>query len=139
MRELVNITEKTENYEEMSGLISRPGVVVGGLAAAGITGVCLYLLLKREEEWKLQRQRGLSSSKQVVIDVKIPKESVGVVIGREGSNIREIQAKTDTRINFKDELETGTHRIASIRGLAEDCQMAEVDFNIKILDKYSLV
>ena len=115
----------------MSGLISRPGVVVGGLAAAGITGVCLYLLLKREEEWKLQRQRGVSSSKQVVIDVKIPKESVGVVIGREGSNIREIQAKTDTRINFKDELETGTHRIASIRGLAEDCQMAEVDFNIK--------
>lgn len=99
---------------------------MGGLAAAGITGVCLYLLLKREEEWKLQRQRGLSSSKQVVIDVKIPKESVGVVIGREGSNIREIQAKTDTRINFKDELETGTHRVASIRGLSEDCQMAEI-------------
>lgn len=27
-------------------------------------------------------------SKQVVIDVKIPKDSVGVVIGRQGSNIR---------------------------------------------------
>ena len=50
-----------------------------------------------------------------------------MVIGREGSNIREIQAKTDTRINFKDELETATHRLASIRGLAEDCQMAEVE------------
>ena len=110
------------------GLISRPSLVVGGLAAAGVTGVCLYLLLRREEEWRVERQRGsVSSSKQVVLDVKIPKESVGVVIGREGSNIREIQAKTDTRINFKDELETATHRLASIRGLAEDCQMAEVE------------
>ena len=110
------------------GLISRPSLVVGGLAAAGVTGVCLYLLLRREEEWRVERQRGsVSSSKQVVLDVKIPKESVGVVIGREGSNIREIQATTDTRINFKDELETATHRLASIRGLAEDCQMAEVE------------
>ena len=110
------------------GLISRPSLLVGGLAAAGVTGVCLYLLLRREEEWRVERQRGsVSSSKQVVLDVKIPKESVGVVIGREGSNIREIQAKTDTRINFKDELETATHRLASIRGLAEDCQMAEVE------------
>ena len=49
----------------MSGLISRPSVVVGGLAAAGLTGVCLYLLLKQEDEWKLRRQRGVSSSRQV--------------------------------------------------------------------------
>ena len=68
----------------------------------------------------------ISFSKQVVIDVKIPKESVGVVIGREGSNIKEIQAKTDTRINFKDELETETHRVAGIRGLSEDVSYAEV-------------
>ena len=125
------------------GLISRPSLVVGGLAAAGVTGVCLYLLLRREEEWRVERQRGsVSSSKQVVLDVKIPKESVGLVIGREGSNIREIQAKTDTRINFKDELETATHRLASIRGLAEDCQMAEVEArntgHYVILDKYFL-
>merc|ERR1719391_502870 len=95
----------------MSGL-SRPSVLVGGIAVAGISGICLYLLLRREEEWRSQRQSNISSSKQVVIDVKIPKESVGVVIGREGSNIKEIQAKTDTRINFKDELETETHRVA---------------------------
>ena len=62
----------------------------------------------------------------MVIDVKIPKESVGVVIGREGSNIKEIQARTDTRINFKDELETETHRVAGIRGLSEDVSYAEV-------------
>ena len=65
-------------------------------------------------------------SKQVVLDVKIPTEHVGVVIGRQGSNIKEIQAKTETRINFRDELETDTHRVATVRGLAEDVQMAEV-------------
>ena len=94
---------------------------------AGISGICLYLLLRREEEWRSHKQTSLSSSKQVVIDVKIPKESVGVVIGREGSNIKEIQAKTDTRINFKDELETETHRTAGIRGLPEDVSYAEVN------------
>lgn len=109
----------------MSGL-SRPSVLVGGIAVAGISGICLYLLLRREEEWRSQRQSNISSSKQVVIDVKIPKESVGVVIGREGSNIKEIQAKTDTRINFKDELETETHRVAGIRGLPADVSYAEI-------------
>ena len=65
-------------------------------------------------------------SSQSVINVKIPRESVGVVIGRQGSNIREIQAKTETRINFRDELETETHRVATIRGLEADVQMAEI-------------
>ena len=44
----------------MSGLMSRPSVLVGGLAVAGISGVCLYLLLRREEDWQA-RQGGLSS------------------------------------------------------------------------------
>jgi len=110
----------------MPDLISRPSVLVGGLAAAGITGVCLYLLLKREEEWRHHNRDRITTSKQVVVDVKIPRNSVGVVIGRDGSNIKEIQAKTDTRINFKDELETETHRVASIRGLTEDVTHAEI-------------
>ena len=45
----------------MSGLMSRPSVLVGGLAVASISGVCLYLLLRREEEWQASRQGGLSS------------------------------------------------------------------------------
>ena len=79
------------------------------------------------------------------MQVKIPKDSVGIVIGRQGANIREIQvetlsltldleprteiclfylepktenvsqAKTETRINFRDELETEEYRVAAIR------------------------
>ena len=65
------------------------------------------------------------------MEVKIPKDSVGIVIGRQGANIREIQvdaqdskqlltpnlwqAKTETKINFRDELETEEYRVAAIR------------------------
>ena len=51
------------------------------------------------------------------------------MIGHQGSNINEIQAKTETRINFRDELETDTHRVATVRGQAEDVQIAEVSLH----------
>jgi len=115
----------------MPNVISKPSVqsgalLLGAALAAGGTALCLYLLLKDEDDWKLDRGSQMATSKQVTIDVKIPRESVGVVIGRQGSNIKEIQAKTDTRINFRDELETDTHRVCCIRGLSEDVQMAEI-------------
>eukprot|EP00092_Neocalanus_flemingeri_P011602 GFUD01012503.1.p1 GENE.GFUD01012503.1~~GFUD01012503.1.p1 ORF type:complete len:462 (+),score=178.84 GFUD01012503.1:110-1495(+) len=101
------------------------GPALLGLALTGATGLCLYLLLRKEDDWEEEGQGGVTS-RQVAIDVKIPKDSVGIVIGRQGSNIREIQAKTDTRINFKDELETEEFRVACIRGLPDDAQMAEI-------------
>jgi polyribonucleotide nucleotidyltransferase len=48
----------------------------------------------------MQRVRTLQP---VVIEVKIPKGYVGVVIGRGGSCVKDIQEKTDTRIRFKDD------------------------------------
>ena len=80
-----------------------------------MTGVCLYLLLKKDEEWSDERSH--VTSRHVVLEVctyhhlkilklfkvsylpdsmqvKIPKDSVGIVIGRQGANIREIQVKT---------------------------------------------
>jgi len=101
------------------------GPLLLGLALTGATGVCLYLLLRKEDDWEEEVQGGVTS-RQVAIDVKIPKDSVGIVIGRQGSNIREIQGKTDTRINFRDELETDEFRVACIRGLPDDAQMAEI-------------
>ena len=97
----------------------------------GATGLCLYLLLRKEEDWEGKVQGGVTS-RQVAIDVKIPRDMVGIVIGRQGSNIRsgrgcdiscicrefvsrEIQAKTETRIHFRDELETEEFRVACIR------------------------
>jgi polyribonucleotide nucleotidyltransferase len=48
----------------------------------------------------MQRVRAL---RPTVIEVKIPKGCVGVIIGRGGSCVKDIQDKTDTRITFKDE------------------------------------
>lgn len=98
-----------------------------GLALAGATGVCLYLLLRKDEDYlDSDYQSEGVTGRMVLIEVKIPRDSVGIVIGRQGANIREIQAKTGTRINFKDELETEEFRVAAIRGLPDSAQMAEI-------------
>ena len=118
----------------MPNVISKPSLsttetVVLGVIAAGavcVVGGGLYLLNRNEDNYSLEPGRNITTSKQVNIDVKIPKEFVGVVIGRQGSNIREIQARTETKINFRDELETDSHRVCCVRGLAEDVQMAEI-------------
>jgi len=109
----------------MSSSKSIFGPALLGVALTGATGAFLYLLLKKDEEEYYETSKSVSS-RQVALEVRIPKDSVGVVIGRQGANIRDIQAKTDTRINFKDELETDTHRVACIRGLPDDAQMAEI-------------
>jgi len=77
----------------MPNVISKPSgttgaLLLGAALAAGGTAVCLYLLLNNDDNWSLDREAPIATSKQVVIDVKIPKDSVGVVIGRQGSNIR---------------------------------------------------
>jgi polyribonucleotide nucleotidyltransferase len=55
-----------------------------------------------EDDFSAHMQR-VRTSRPVVIEVKIPKDCVGVVIGRGGSSVKDIQEKTDTRIIFKDE------------------------------------
>jgi hypothetical protein len=55
-----------------------------------------------EDDFSAYMQR-VRTSRPAVIEVKIPKDCVGVVIGRGGSSVKEIQEKTDTRIIFKDE------------------------------------
>ena len=69
----------------MGGLSQQSLIVIS--STAGATGVCLYLLLRKEDDWEEEVQGGVTS-RQVAIDVKIPKDSVGIVIGRQGSNIR---------------------------------------------------
>jgi polyribonucleotide nucleotidyltransferase len=55
-----------------------------------------------EDDFGAPMQR-VRTSRPAVIEVKIPKDCVGVVIGRSGSSVKDIQEKTDTRIIFKDE------------------------------------
>ena len=117
----------------MPNVISKPSLTketfIVGSIALGLVGAAagLYFLHRDGDSYDLEQPgRNITTSKQVTIDVKIPKKFVGVVIGRGGSNIREIQTRTDTEINFRDELETESYRVCCVRGLAEDVQMAEI-------------
>lgn len=56
----------------------------------------------QEEDDLHDTLQDVKTSRMKTIEMKIPNSVVGVVIGRGGSNIKEIQEKTDTRINFKD-------------------------------------
>jgi len=85
--------------------------------------VCLYLLLRQEREEEVS---SLASSRQTVLEVRVPLDSVSYVIGRQGANIKEVQAKTDTRINFRDEVAGELYRVCLVRGSPADCQMAEI-------------
>ena len=166
---------------KMPNVISKPSVqsgalLLGAALAAGGTALCLYLLLKDEDDWKLDRgsqmatrwkyfrlllQESLFEFEQLLFVLtdsfcyfnKKLKKSIwsifvvnksqlmsrfpenqlellldvkAVTLSRISDNLnivkkthyfREIQAKTDTRINFRDELETDTHRVCCIRYL----------------------
>uniref|UniRef100_A0A1B6LIZ4 Tudor domain-containing protein n=1 Tax=Graphocephala atropunctata TaxID=36148 RepID=A0A1B6LIZ4_9HEMI len=95
------------------------------LPVLGICATVLYLLLKKEEDDLHETLEDVKTSRMKIIEMKIPKATVGVVIGRGGSNIKEIQQETDTRIHFKDHEDDEEYRTCYIKGTAECVQMAE--------------
>ena len=98
---------------------------VGGAAAAAFAA---YLVLKDENDGAVKSSQGIPhiSSRPVSIDVSIPKKHIGYVIGRGGDTIKEIQRRTNTRIHFKDELETDSIRVCTIQGQPDEAQLAEI-------------
>ena len=90
-----------------------------GLVFAAAGGLCVYFLTKERESYQV-------TSRQVELRIKNPRARVKEVIGRGGSNIREIEVTTDTEIKVRDELETEEHRIVSIRGSPDSTEEAEI-------------
>lgn len=58
------------------------------------------LLLKRDEEDDFDGVVRTPNHK--CVEVKVPKEMVRLLIGRNGKNIKMIQEKSNTKINFRD-------------------------------------
>uniref|UniRef100_A0A1B6D308 Tudor domain-containing protein n=2 Tax=Clastoptera arizonana TaxID=38151 RepID=A0A1B6D308_9HEMI len=97
------------------------------LVGAPMIGVCvtaLYLLYKKEDDDLAETIETVKTGKYTVREIKIPKSNVGVIIGRGGSKIKEIQAETGAKINFKDDDDTDP-RICVIRGTPETIHAAE--------------
>ena len=66
--------------------------------------VCLMVVcvFQHEEDDELESYAAdTATSRHTLIEMRIPRNAVGFVIGREGANVKEIQEITNTRINFK--------------------------------------
>ena len=83
------------------------GVGVAAAAAAALGGAAAAFMLLRDEDDNRKRH---VSSRPASVEVRVRKEDAGLVIGRGGETVKEIQRRTNTRIHFKDERETDTHR-----------------------------
>lgn len=108
---------------------------------AGVTlsSVLLYLLLKPEEEYEVKRNK-VETTKQTTVRVKVPKDVVGGVIGRQGANIKQIQEKTNTKINFDDRANNeDCDRFAVIRGTSSDVREAEELLNASIEEQSNVI
>lgn len=111
---------------------SRFLVVFLGLSFTGITAAVAYMLMRKDEE--SDHEPGIRTSRRTVIKVKVPSELMGTLIGRGGSNIRNIQEKTGARINCGDE-GTQEYRIVTIQGTPEAAQLAESIIHETILNQ----
>lgn len=93
-------------------------------AGLGISATLLLYLVKkyREEEYLIG---SIQISRQSTLKIKVPKTSVGAIIGRGGAMIKSIQNATNTKISFTDEENDEGEEFVHIRGLAKDLAEAE--------------
>ncbi|RZF47176.1 hypothetical protein LSTR_LSTR004885 [Laodelphax striatellus] len=89
------------------------------------SATAIYYLYKKEED-EYDDDVKVRTSRSRTLEVKIPKDTVGVLIGRAGSNIKEIETKSDTRIKFSDDVTDEEFRTCIIRGSNEAVQLAEL-------------
>jgi len=78
---------------------------------------------------------GASSPAAVTIEVAVPDSLVGIIVGRGGSALQQLEYWTGTaiRISRRDELIPGTtNRLVSIRGSLDGAQLAQFIINQKV-------
>lgn len=93
------------------------------------TALIIYWLLKStdddDDEVEENREK-TATSRQTIIEIKVPQNAVGPIIGRQGSMIKEIQEVSGARVNFRDDNRNSQEeRVVVVRGKTEAAQMAE--------------
>lgn len=91
-----------------------------------IQGTSQAIAAGRELVDELIRQSEMTPAGQETLEVPVPRELVGMVIGRNGEQIRKIQTETGVRIQFQPELPGRTIRNAILAGTAEGLPKAKV-------------
>eukprot|EP00095_Tigriopus_kingsejongensis_P000961 maker-scaffold83_size396513-snap-gene-1.19 protein:Tk00961 transcript:maker-scaffold83_size396513-snap-gene-1.19-mRNA-1 annotation:"tudor and kh domain-containing protein" len=105
-------------------MVNRRTLWVGmglGVGVAAVGGVIYALTRDELEEWGAP-----APARPVVVELQILAENTGLVIGRRGETVQHLQRKTNTKIFFKDEAATETHRVIAIKGQRTDAQLAEI-------------
>ncbi|XP_071501765.1 tudor and KH domain-containing protein-like [Diadema antillarum] len=87
----------------MDQLTTRQKVALA--VALPVSVVLLYLLLKKkkEDDDVLKPSGNLATAQRQTIDMSVPCSKVGSLIGRDGCNIRKIQAESGAQVKFMDE------------------------------------
>ncbi|XP_019875446.2 tudor and KH domain-containing protein homolog [Aethina tumida] len=103
--------------------IRRSISLVVGVTVFTVSGYLLYMLFKQDDDDEYDGVTVSKNSYRQTVELRIPKDAVGVVIGRNGQNIKSIQESSNTYINFKDRDEKT--KICMIKGTRECCIVAE--------------
>ncbi|KAK3095253.1 hypothetical protein FSP39_012233 [Pinctada imbricata] len=112
-------------------MLSIPPKVVALIVGIPTTALLLYWLFgEKEDDEDQEKNKNIATSRQTVIEVKVPGKAAGAIIGRQGANIKEIQKKSGARVNFQDDHQNPqseeSERTVVIRGMMENAQAAEL-------------
>ncbi|XP_063829204.1 tudor and KH domain-containing protein homolog [Ostrinia nubilalis] len=93
-----------------------------GMSLVSVTAFVVYYVFKKDEEDK--NENLVKTSRINVIEINIPKSIVPALIGRSGSNIKEIERKSGALIHFK-KFSDKDYDVCIVRGRSEASQLAE--------------
>lgn len=93
-----------------------------GISACGLTGYLILSILKKDEDDDYF-DTVTSTAKFKTVEIPIPKDTVRLLIGRNGKNIKQIQEQSNARVSLRD-VDEHT-RICVIRGSQLACSVAE--------------
>ncbi|XP_045500241.1 tudor and KH domain-containing protein homolog isoform X1 [Colias croceus] len=91
-----------------------------GFSIVTVTAFVVYYVFKKDEE----NDKNVKTSRVNVIEVHVPKSIVPALIGRNGSNIKEIEKKSGALIHFK-KFTDKEYDVCIIRGRTNATQLAE--------------
>lgn len=91
----------------------------------GVAGYLVYLLFKNDEDDDDYLSTIPKTSRFKIIEIRIKREMVRALIGRNGKNIKQIEDQSNTKINFKSSDPDVESRICVIKGSMEGCSIAQ--------------
>lgn len=102
--------------------VAKPLRITGTLSQINATRMdCFTSMLAKEEKTAAKQAPGA----QVRSDFPVPQDAVGVIIGKKGETITNLQGETQTRIQFQPEEAGAKTRGCYVTGLAENVMKAQ--------------